>query len=146
MAVVIDANIGVAVILDLSYSDSAVQQMQQWQESRTEILVPSLWSYEVVSALRKANAAQALTNEETTRALDDFFELKVQVIEPSLELHRSALMWAARLKQIVVYDAHYLALAEREGAEFWTADKLLATRALEAGASWVRWLPADSEK
>jgi len=36
-----------------------------------------------------------------------------------------------------VYDAHYLALAERLGAEMWTADRRLC-QAVGAALPWVR--------
>ncbi|HZQ07286.1 MAG TPA: type II toxin-antitoxin system VapC family toxin [Anaerolineae bacterium] len=144
--VVLDANIGVALIVKLPYSTLAEELVERWQTADARILVPMLWHYEVVSALRKALAANLISNEDVAIGLNALFQLGVQPIEPSLELHRTALTWAARLKQIVVYDAHYLALSEREGAEFWTADQQLARRALDAGASWVRWLQSDSEK
>jgi predicted nucleic acid-binding protein len=38
-----------------------------------------------------------------------------------------------------------LALAERLGAYFWTADERLASRAAQVGASWVMGLGAGSE-
>ncbi len=37
------------------------------------------------------------------------------------------------------YDAHYLALAEREGCEYWTTDERL-WNAVKAQLPWVRWL------
>jgi predicted nucleic acid-binding protein len=38
-----------------------------------------------------------------------------------------------------VYDAHYLALAEREGCDYWTADKRL-WNSVKGMVPWVRWL------
>ena len=61
-------------------------------------------------------------------------------VEATLETHRRALGWAARLQATVAYDAQYLALAEQTGAEFWTADKRLADRAHQAKISWVKWI------
>ena len=40
---------------------------------------------------------------------------------------------------VVVDDAHYLALAERENCEFWTADTRLLN-ALKGNLPWVRKL------
>lgn len=37
------------------------------------------------------------------------------------------------------YDPHYLALAEREGCEYWTADARL-WNTVKGKLAWVRWL------
>lgn len=41
-------------------------------------------------------------------------------------MHDRALSLATRFTLPATYDAHYLALAEELGCEFWTADKRLA--------------------
>lgn len=38
------------------------------------------------------------------------------------------------------YDGHYLALAEREGLDLWTADRRLANSAREVDAAWAHWI------
>ncbi len=37
------------------------------------------------------------------------------------------------------YEAHYLALAEREACDYWTADERL-WNGVKGELSWVRWL------
>ncbi|HSR30541.1 MAG TPA: type II toxin-antitoxin system VapC family toxin [Anaerolineae bacterium] len=59
---------------------------------------------------------------------------------PPVHLHERALRWADRLGHSKAYDAHYLALAEQEGIELWTADRRLANGAQQAGAHWVHWI------
>jgi len=54
-------------------------------------------------------------------------------------LHRRALQLAEALSLPAAYDAHYLALAERVGAEFWTTDRRLANKVREA-LPWVHLL------
>lgn len=138
--VVIDANIGVALAVNLPYSALAEQKISLWRENAIEIVAPSLWWYEVVSALRKAVSAKLLAPSDATAALDDLGLIGVKTVDATLEIHRAALAWAERLKQTVAYDAQYLALAEKLGAEFWTADSGLAQNARQQGARWVRWL------
>lgn len=136
--VVIDANVAVALTIELPWSTQARARVAGWQGTRTSILVPVLWQYELISALRKARQAGLLAPDEVDRALTSLFSLGVQSIQPDLELHRQALRWADRLGQAVAYDAQYLALAERIGATFWTADRRLHDRSRECGAGWVR--------
>jgi predicted nucleic acid-binding protein len=138
--IVIDANVGIALAINLPYSDLAERRFTLWREAQDEILVPGLWKYEVVSALRKAVAANLISESELMTALEELFRLGVREMEASIETNRLALSWASRLKQMVAYDSQYLALAEQIGAEFWTADKRLAESARKAGAHWVRWL------
>ena len=52
-------------------------------------------------------------------------------------LHRRALDLAERFDLPAAYDGHYLALAERLDAEFWTADRRLA-QAVQEEMPWVR--------
>jgi hypothetical protein len=47
--------------------------------------------------------------------------------------------WRRPLSLPAAYDAHYLALAERVGAEFWTTDRRLANKVREA-LPWVHLL------
>ncbi len=138
--VVIDANVAVALAVNLPYSELVQRRITSWREREIEIVVPGLWQYEVVSALRKAIVAGWLAPSDGIAALEDLFRLGVREVEASLETHRLALSWAARLKQTVAYDAQYLALAEQIGAEFWTADRPLVNNARQTGAAWVRWI------
>ena len=71
-------------------------------------------------------------------AIDDAFALGVEIVPSSQELCHAAFDWAGKLGHSRVYDGLYLALAERLGAEFWTADKRLARAAEQLGLSWVR--------
>ena len=53
------------------------------------------------------------------------------------ELHERAIHLAERYSLNAAYDAHYLALADRLGAEFWTADRRLAN-SVRHELEWVR--------
>ncbi|MBN1657789.1 MAG: type II toxin-antitoxin system VapC family toxin [Anaerolineae bacterium] len=73
-------------------------------------------------------------------AINTILALDICCSMPTPELHGRALSWADRLGHSKAYDAHYLALAEQEGIEFWTADRRLANGAQQAGAHWVYWI------
>jgi predicted nucleic acid-binding protein len=66
--------------------------------------------------------------------------LAIQCVPPSPELHERALYWAARMNHHKSYDAQYVALAEQERADLWTADQRLAKGARQIGAGWVHWI------
>ncbi len=78
-----------------------------------------------------------LSHEEGDTALSNLTLLGLETLPLDVSLARSALIWADKLGQVRAYDACYLALAERERATLWTADRRLASRAKQVGASWV---------
>ncbi|WP_202224944.1 hypothetical protein [Okeania sp. KiyG1] len=42
-----------ALLIPLPYTSVSLAKMQQWQQENAELIVPSLWSYEIVSSLGK---------------------------------------------------------------------------------------------
>jgi len=139
-AIVVDANIALALIMPLPYSESAAGCMLLWKETGVELLAPALWAYEVVSGLRKAVSAGVYSTEAALVGLEQLSRLGIEQVPPSLELQQSALAWAQRLGQRVAYDAAYLAVAEERRADVWTADRSLVRAAQAAGARWVHWV------
>ncbi|MDI7276171.1 MAG: type II toxin-antitoxin system VapC family toxin [Anaerolineae bacterium] len=136
--IVIDANLALALVVPLPYSERATALMESWRISRAELYIPALWEYEVASALRKAVSLGLLTPERAELALGHLLRLGLERVDPELGLHREALRWAARLGETVACDAQYLAVAEHVGAELWTADRRLVDQARRQGAPWVR--------
>jgi predicted nucleic acid-binding protein len=143
MSVVIDANLVAAIVLPVPYSDQATQRITAWKQAGVELLAPLLLEYEVASVLRRAVIARWLTNDDAVEALGQILTLRIQCLPPTPLLHEQALHWAHRLGHTKTYDAHYMALAEQEGAELWTADKRLVNGARQAGVSWVHWIGQD---
>lgn len=135
--VVIDANIGISLVTPVAYSPWAIQQMGKWRESRTRIVVPTLWRYEVLSGLQKAISAGFLSEARAGLAIEQLSEMAFEELMPAWEASLAILTWARRIGQMVAYDAVYLALAEQLGADFYTADRRLAQAARQAGISWV---------
>lgn len=138
MSHVVDANLTVALVLPTPYSVRAQALWERWDAEAADVYAPTLWAYEVTSALRKAMSITGMFLQEAETHLETLARLGVQLVPPSLELDRSALQWAERLGQTVAYDAYYLALAERLGIDFWTADRRLADSA-GAEVPWVHW-------
>lgn len=138
--IVVDANLCIALMIPLTYSDTAAKQWLLWEMNRDQIYAPLLWEYEVVSALRKANAIGLISKKETENAFQRLFTLGVERCVPDLDLHRSALLWADRVNQPVAYDSQYLALAEALQADFWTADKRLIDSLKGRKLAWLHWI------
>jgi len=137
MSAVIDANLIAALVVPLPYSDQATQKIVAWRRAGVELLAPVLLEYEITAILRKAVVAQWLTTDLAVEAIGEILTLNIQCLAPTAHLHERALRWAERLGHSKAYDAQYLALAEQEGIELWTADRRLASGAQQAGAHWV---------
>lgn len=99
--------------------------LEQWAASLTEMLVPPLFPAEVTNALYLSVKRKRLTLEEAELALRTIMELGVQVAEPS-GLYPRSLRLAADYTTANAYDTQYVALAEMESCELWTADERLA--------------------
>ena len=107
-----------------------------WEKTGMRFTAPGLISYEVTNAVYQYGK-QGLMDGATIRAtLAAALSLPIS-LSTDPELHRHALQLARRFSLPAAYDAHYLALADRLGAELWTLDRRLA-RAVEGEFSWVR--------
>jgi len=140
MSAAVDANLVAAMVLPLPYSDQATQRIRAWKRAGVGLLAPLLLEYEVAAILRKAVVARWLTTDLAVEAMGQILALNVQCFPPTPDLHEQALRWAHRLGASKTYDAHYLALAEQEGVELWTADRRLANGARQTGVPWVHWI------
>ena len=83
-------------------------------------MAPTLLYYEVSNALHQY-AVQGLASPSEAEALLDVALRLDPVLHDDPELHKHALRLAQRFSLPATYDAHYLALADRLGAELWTA-------------------------
>jgi predicted nucleic acid-binding protein len=139
---VIDASTAVwAVVPVLAGSKvDLLGKFRDWRVQGVHLVVPSLWLAECTSSIRRGVYARVISEEEARQAVVDIFSLDVDTLPMDQELCQAAIEWAARLGQSRAYDAFYIALAEKLGAELWTADSKLANGARQAGAGWVRWV------
>ena len=142
--IVVDANLSVALIIPLPYSEAAANKWLAWETDRVSLFAPYLWEYEVVSAFRKAILAGLINRDETEKALQRLLILGVEMMPPDIELHRSALLWSEHIGQPVAYDSQYLALAEALQADLWTADKRLIDILKSRNLSWLHWIGETS--
>ncbi len=130
----VDANLVIRLIIDPQ--DEVVRQLwEQWDAGGRQIAAPTLLHYEVSNALYRYQRAKMMSSSTVRLALKAAFALPVRLYG-TRELHQRALVLAERFSLSAAYDAHYLALADWLGGEFWTADQKLA-RVVQDDLPWV---------
>jgi predicted nucleic acid-binding protein len=100
------------------------------------MLVPPLFLSEITNALYLSVRRHRLTLEEARLALLTIMQVGLEVAEPA-GLYPRSLDLAAEYDLTNAYDSQYIALAEIENCELWTADERLV-RAVKPSPSWLR--------
>lgn len=117
-------------LVSVGGDDSAAEWIEEVVRGEVDALVPGLAFAEVANAfaVQVRNGAFALADAD--RALDLVLELPLRRVSLA-PLVKEALALAVA-KEVSVYDACYLALAEASGSVLVTADRRLAERASNA--------------
>ncbi len=136
--VCVDASFVIRLLESNTYQSSAIRLWIEWHEDGRPIVAPSLLHYEITNALHRYVVHGELLVEDASELLKLALKLDITLYGDA-DLHQRALNMAKNLSLPATYDAHYLALAERFGAEFWTADKRLV-RSAQKVMPWVRLL------
>lgn len=119
----VDANLVIRLIADPR--DQAVRQAWEgWDADSRQIAAPTLLYYEVGNALYRYQRAQMMGAPAARLAFKAALALPIRLYG-SQALHQRAWELTERFALPATYDAHYLALADRLGGEFWTADQKL---------------------
>ena len=139
-SVVVDASVAVKWVLDETYSPEAVALLQEWANAGMRVIAPALQAYELTNILHKRVGRADMTIDEAYVALTELLGADV-TYEHDAATSLRALELAHQFGLPATYDAHYLALAEREGCEYWTADERL-WNGVSGKLSWVRWIGA----
>jgi predicted nucleic acid-binding protein len=132
---VVDASFAFRLVLPGTDQTHLQELITQWKKNGYTLCAPTLWLYEIISALCKVVRFGELTADEGKHTLRLVQKLGVQLIPPDDAQTLSAFDWTLRLSRAAAYDSFYLALAETLHCDLWTADKRLHN-AVES--SWVR--------
>ena len=133
----IDCSVANPLILTEEYTPHARALMQEAEQSHDTVCAPKLLEYEISNSVRKAVRRGRIDISDAPGRLRLFDTFQIKLLDATV--HHEALAIALRFNLPAAYDAHYVALAERLGCEFWTADQRL--RNLLGGAlPGVRWL------
>ena len=122
--VCVDGSLLIWSLAPYPMSDRALSLLASWQQSGTAMVAPALLAFEVTSSLRRLVHLGELSPEEGDEAFTAFTQMDISLS------HRQAifpLAWqmAKRFGRPRAYDTAYLALAQLDGCDFWTADERL---------------------
>jgi predicted nucleic acid-binding protein len=133
--VVIDASVAVEFLVQLKYTAHADLLFGELgePESTLQLWAPDLLFPESASALRKLVLLKAITAAAATATVDRLGRLPVATTGTAALL---ADAWRMR-HNVTIYDACYLALAQRLDAPFVTADERLVRSRLGKGVQVV---------
>ena len=142
--VIPDASVILKWVLDAEdepFQDAAFAILDSWNEERLELLVPSLWLYEVGNILCLKRPQDAVDVLAALRALD----------LPEVPLDGNLAEEAAQVAigfGVTLYDASYLALARLNEGTLVTADKRFLGRLPEGAParSLEGWIPGSADR
>jgi predicted nucleic acid-binding protein len=117
--VCVDASLVLKLLTWEHGSDQALQWLESWAEER--IIAPQFLPVEVASVLRRKMRRNEIPAGHCIESLGLLDRLAIKYVWDAGLLDR-AFALAVELDQPTVYDTAYLALAERERCELWTAD------------------------
>jgi len=104
-----------------------------------DLIAPTLLHYEVANGLYQQQRSGRVTTELAALQLDRCLRLPIE-LHGDTRLHSRALEIAHEQHLPAMYDAHYVALAERFRVPLWTCDRRLAD-ALRDGLPEVHLVP-----
>jgi predicted nucleic acid-binding protein len=131
----IDTNLIVRLVAQAG--DAAVDAAwERWRAQQTRFVAPILMRYELVNAIYQLSRFGGMPAEESRQVLESALAVPVGY-QNEFRDHERALELAQRYRMRSSYDAHYLALAERLGIEFWTRDERIVN-AVRPHLPWVR--------
>ena len=131
----VDANFIVKLVQANSETSPFIVLWDEWQERNRQIIAPTLLGYEVTNVFHRMSIAGQISPEEAEPLLEDALSLGIS-LSGDKALHERALILARSLNLPAAYDAHYLALAEKFNALFYTSDKRLFN-SVNNTLSWI---------
>src|SRR3989344_4792947 len=122
--VCVDSNIVLRLILGGPQREAVHRRWQQWIQSHTTLIAPSLFPIEITYVIWRYVYQHILTVSEGKQALRTCLTQKVHIVQPP-HLHEQTFELCHQLNLSQAYDAHYLAIAKEYNCTFWTIDHKL---------------------
>lgn len=133
----VDASLVLAWLLPEEISPKAIQARRQWDAEGERIVAPTFLQVEVTSVLRSAVYRGRITVDEGEGAFRSFRRIGIWYLEPK-NIVEDAWIMAQRLNAPRAYDMFYVALAEAQACNLWTADERLVNFVRQR--TNVRWV------
>jgi len=128
--VVVDASIAVKWVVAEEGDGDARTLLRSWLTAGIQPVAPSWFICEIANILHRKTLAGDLSFADALGAYDDLL-LFVTIFPENIADGRRGMYIARQIAQQQPYDAQYLALAERLGAEYWTDDRRFIASASE---------------
>ncbi|MEW5899261.1 MAG: type II toxin-antitoxin system VapC family toxin [Bacillota bacterium] len=125
MKICIDASLALMWLLPAELNDRANALRKKWDAEAVQLISAPLFYAEVTSVLREQVYFQKLLPEEGEEAFSLCLEMGVKILRDSSRIQKKAWELAKKHNRTRTYDMQYLAVAEIEDCDFWTADKRL---------------------
>lgn len=125
MKVCIDASLALMWLLPAELNDQANAMRKKWDAEDVQLISAPLFNAEVTSVLREQVYFQKLLPEEGEEAFSLCLKMGVEIIRDSSRVQKKAWELAKKHDRPRTYDMQYLAVAEIEDCDLWTADKRL---------------------
>jgi predicted nucleic acid-binding protein len=133
--VVVDASLGIKWVLEEHDSEKAEDLLVGWLNAGVQLYAPALFIYEINNVLFRR-----VTIETAQKAHSELLGIGLILdFSQSSTLSARAMELAHQFNMRATYDAHYLALAERESCDLWTADARM-WRLVRECLNWVHCL------
>lgn len=134
----VDASLILILLFNEQKVDAVRTLWEKWQSASQPIYAPYLLHYEVYNNLRTRIRQKLLEESDQKKIVSAYHSLSITFIADN-ELLSLALQIANQTNLPAIYDAVYLALAQKMSLEFWTAD-LKLVRSVSKHLPFVRSL------
>lgn len=120
----VDTSVFVKYLCPDEQEQSATDLITDALSRTAQLVAPSFAWAEVASVLQKKVRSNLLAAAEAEQIYTAYCNLPIDYIDKE-DIRTRAWQIAERYGLLTLYDAAFLAVAETEAAEFWTADKVL---------------------
>lgn len=135
----VDASVALKWAVREDHSDHADRLRRDAERADEALVAPHLFRFELTNSVRRRMLRFGLPIADARQLIVDLLASPIVTLLTFDQLHPRALEIADAHGLPAAYDAHYVALAELLGCEFWTADERLVER-LGTDFPFVRWL------
>jgi predicted nucleic acid-binding protein len=138
MIAVLDATVALKwQFEDEEVTSAAMALLEDFVEGKIELITPTLFPYEILSAINVAVNRRRIEEEAGYRALNYIVSLGIDLRNFD-DLIESTFSMARRYG-LSSYDCAYMALAETEKCDFFTGDKKLFN-SMRNHLPWIKWI------